>query len=292
MAKRTRQTHAFISKQVLNGRYFFSDPKPSAGNDFSLVCAGREECLPDYRIHRSGFRYHAIELVVSGTWSVAVSGKNYKLGPGSAFAYGPETPYEMNAKSPSGLVKYFADFEGSRSTQMLAEAGFAGGRPVLLTHSRWFQDIFDEILAGAEYRKGIAHEMGTLWARLVLLRLKQERRTINDRHTVSYDTFLRCRRHLRENFSELRSVDQIASACRISPAYLSRLFMKYSDEGPRQFLTRLKIDHAAALLQRSRVSVKEAASLVGFDDPYHFSRNFKKQFGIAPAHFTSKTGRG
>jgi len=43
--------------------------------------------------------------------------------------------------------------------------------------------------------------------------------------------------------------------------------------------------YAADLFQESGVLVKEIAHKLGFNDPFHFTRIFKKVFGVSPQLF-------
>jgi len=52
---------------------------------------------------------------------------------------------------------------------------------------------------------------------------------------------------------------------------------------PQRFAERLRLDHARHLLERTNLSVSEVAAEVGFDDPFYFSRRFKRAFGKAPS---------
>jgi len=51
---------------------------------------------------------------------------------------------------------------------------------------------------------------------------------------------------------------------------------------PLQYLTRLRLGRAAELLRENRLTVRAVARKVGYDDPYHFSRAFRQQFGHSP----------
>jgi AraC-like DNA-binding protein len=71
----------------------------------------------------------------------------------------------------------------------------------------------------------------------------------------------------------------------VSGAHLSRLFHRFDTELPKAFLMRLKMNHAAELILRGSLPVKAAAAQLGFEDPYHFSRCFKRVHGVAPSYF-------
>ena len=65
-------------------------------------------------------------------------------------------------------------------------------------------------------------------------------------------------------------------------AYLCRLFQRYDHQSPYQLLLRLKMNFAAEWLQQPGALVKQVAERAGFTDPFHFSREFKSVFGVAP----------
>ena len=48
---------------------------------------------------------------------------------------------------------------------------------------------------------------------------------------------------------------------------------------------RLKMNLAAERLQNPELLVKQVAAELEFSDPFHFSRTFKKVFGLSPEEF-------
>jgi AraC-like DNA-binding protein len=83
----------------------------------------------------------------------------------------------------------------------------------------------------------------------------------------------------------LRTLQQIASECHVNNAYLCRLFRRYDNQTPYQYLLRLKMNFAAECLRQPGVLVKQVAEEAGFADPFHFSRVFTSVFGLSPVAF-------
>jgi AraC-like DNA-binding protein len=95
--------------------------------------------------------------------------------------------------------------------------------------------------------------------------------------------FLRCRAAIDSRASELSSLEKIAAEVRLQPESVCRLFRRFQRVSPYRYLIRRKMTLAAEILLDSGALVKEAAAQVGFPDPYHFARCFKKVHGIAPS---------
>jgi AraC-like DNA-binding protein len=110
-------------------------------------------------------------------------------------------------------------------------------------------------------------------------------RTPQELLEAGWRTYLRCRQHIEQNFLHIQSIHETASACYVDQAYLSRLFKRYAEEKPLQLLTRLKMARAAELLGSGELLIKQVAEDIGFADPYHFSRVFKRVYGVPPEIF-------
>ena len=57
-----------------------------------------------------------------------------------------------------------------------------------------------------------------------------------------------------------------------------------------QAFQRIKVSHACYLLDISDDTVAQIASWLGYDDPYYFSRLFKKVMGISPQGYRRERG--
>jgi AraC-like DNA-binding protein len=55
-----------------------------------------------------------------------------------------------------------------------------------------------------------------------------------------------------------------------------------------EYYTQLKIQRACSYLQFSDLKLKEIAFRLGFYDPFHFSKAFKQEMGIAPKEYRKK----
>ena len=91
--------------------------------------------------------------------------------------------------------------------------------------------------------------------------------------------------YLHQNYSHSLTRWEIAEAIGVSENYLSRVFNQELGLSPWDYLNRFRISQAKELFRRTRDSVKNVASQVGFNDQKYFSRIFHKLTGLSPNEF-------
>ncbi|MEI8234885.1 MAG: AraC family transcriptional regulator [Verrucomicrobiota bacterium] len=275
---------SFISRRVIRGRYLFLDLNPPAATDLAVTCAGWEECAPGYEIQRDGFHYLALEYIVGGSWELETRGGRWKVGPGTIFTYGPAIGYSLKALSGSGFCKYFVDFAGHSAARLIAKTGLKGARPGRIVHRRWLHELLDQLIETTHLRQPARANISRMLAPLIMERVREDLRA-GPRCSLAQQSYEKCRQYLADHYLEIQSLSEASRACGVSAVYLSRLFRRFATESPNGFLERMKMNHAAELIARSSLPVKAAGYAVGYDDPYHFSRVFKRVHGIAPRFF-------
>jgi AraC-like DNA-binding protein len=60
---------------------------------------------------------------------------------------------------------------------------------------------------------------------------------------------------------------------------------------PRRYLEERRVEHAARSLVESGRSIAQISAAVGYDDPYHFSRVFRRVKGLSPRQYRSRAHR-
>ena len=106
-----------------------------------------------------------------------------------------------------------------------------------------------------------------------------------EEHSKEYYIIRRGAEQLALDWNKSEKISKYAGLCGVSQSYFNAMFKKWAGVGPVEYRNRLRISHAQSLLQNSPVSVSEAAALVGFDDPFYFSRIFKAITGVSPTAY-------
>lgn len=281
----------FVSRQVTEARRFFLNLKPNRKSSLEVVCGGVERMRHDYVVARDDFPYFAVEFVAEGNGLLTINDGEHALSAGSVFAYGGNTPHTIRNVSDSGMRKYYLDFVGTQARRLIRDAGLLktqnafqtvviGGQHELV---ELFEMLIREGLEGGAHTADICASL----THLVLRKIRQRRLTADTSLPASYSTFERIRRYIEEHFLDLQTAHDVAVACEVTPAYLSRLFGRFADDGAYHYLMRRKMNFAAGLLMNEGLLVKEAAFRMGFPDAFQFSRAFKRVYGIAPSLLTA-----
>jgi len=91
---------------------------------------------------------------------------------------------------------------------------------------------------------------------------------------------------IKENISNADfGVSQLVDQMCVSSSLLQKKISKLTNHSPTEFITLHRMKKALELIQQPAATVAEVGELVGFRDPYYFSRCFKKQFGKSPKVF-------
>ena len=86
------------------------------------------------------------------------------------------------------------------------------------------------------------------------------------------------------------SCTALAELSGVSPSTVLRIFRKHLGCTPNGYMLRRRLEEAAALLGAG-CSVKETALRCNFADSSHFSRTFRRHFGVSPSEFRKEDRR-
>lgn len=104
-------------------------------------------------------------------------------------------------------------------------------------------------------------------------------------HALDFSLLLQ---YIQKNYQTV-TLHHLAQRFHFSEEYLSRRIKQNLGKGFSALIQQLKLNHAAEALRSSVMSVREVAATVGYDSVDHFSRSFKKAYGLSPQAFRKQS---
>ena len=273
----------FISPDVESSRLFFLDPVED--EEFAVVFGGFERCEADYQIDRRNFPWYSLEFVSHGAGRVRLGETETEILPGSFFVYGPSLPHRITSAAGHPLGKYFVGFTGTGVAGFLERYGMQPGVVARCQNGEPIRRTFDTLIDRGVRKSRLARPLCDTITRQLLLMCRDDAADPGSTDTPAFGTFSRAKEFIERNFLEVTTLDAIAKACGIDGPYLCRLFARFHDGSPYQFLTRLRMEHASRILLERDATVKSVAAALGFKDAFHFSRVFKSVHHVPPSRF-------
>lgn len=90
--------------------------------------------------------------------------------------------------------------------------------------------------------------------------------------------------HLRKHFDEQLKMEEVARELGMSVSGFHHHFKSVTSMSPLQFQKHLRLQEARRLMLGEDMDAASAGFRVGYEDPSHFSREYKRHFGAPPHH--------
>lgn len=94
---------------------------------------------------------------------------------------------------------------------------------------------------------------------------------------------------MQDNLEEPLEIGQLCQQISISHRQLDRLFRRHLGVAPSAYYRRIRLGHAAALLQQSDLSISEISAACGFQSASHLARHFRTAYQKTPSQYRMST---
>lgn len=148
------------------------------------------------------------------------------------------------------------------------------------------QMIFEEVRNSDDYSQDIVLNLLHLFlleSRRIFDQQNQDNRTEPD--STPDTTIIKFKQLIEENFTTQKNVSPYAEMLNLNPSCLNELTKRTTGITAGELIRNRVIDETKKLLFSSKMSGKEIAFQLGFDDPAYFSRFFRKYTGITLKEF-------
>lgn len=255
-----------------------------SNRDFNIVQYGSRDCLPNFCVYYKSSPNYILHYVYSGKGTFCVKSPSgavteYKMSANKAFIIYPGQEVWYLSDSAEPFSYRWIEFFGSKAVDFLQCARLSVESPIYTDCPPYkCGDILKELTDG-----GVLSPMrltGMFW--LLADSFARGGSGSNDMFSQLFNAALK---YIHANVASQTSVDSVAKAVGVSRGYLSKIFSKFIDQSPKQYITSYHMNEAKSLLSGTSMSVSEVASAVGFENISDFTRTFKKTVGVSPTRF-------
>lgn len=103
--------------------------------------------------------------------------------------------------------------------------------------------------------------------------------------------FKRLLAYVHQHMNDQITIEALTQELQMSRSRLFLFFRQAFRQTPLNYLKAVRLNEAFRILSMSDSSIHSVAEQVGFSNPYHFSREFKRKYGISPSEFRKSQKR-
>ena len=230
-----------------------------------------------------GCREYVIQFCFNGEGYSEFESTSEKIYSNQYFILPPEKKHIYGSSKETEWRVGWIHFSGNSASKFINRINSNGfGKAHDFTFpSSWikhFNDIVESLQMDLSY-SNVAYNSCQLWPLLsALIFNKRINLTQNSPIDKAID-------FMQNNIPSHLSLSEIAEVSGLSLSRFSVLFRETTGTSPKEYHIGLKIQKACSYLSLTDMPVKEIANELSFEDPYYFSRCFKKRMEVSPAHY-------
>lgn len=239
----------------------------------------------------SGCGEYLLIYCTKGEGWYVLDGKRYVVPENHFFILPAEKPHQYGSSEHDPWYIYWAHFKGKKAKYISDQ--LQGVIPIDMDDNSRIGDriaFFDELLNVLESGtdEATVNYVNLSFNHLIasFLYVKTYREAKFSKSKAENTFFISLATHfMTENLEHKLTLKELASHFGYSESYMYRLFFKETGYAPMNYFLHMKIDRACQLLLHTNMKINQVALKLGFDDPYYFSRIFKKIVGTSPKDY-------
>lgn len=228
--------------------------------------------------------YWAVQWITEGGGVLHCGGGRFRLRKGDVFLASPDSPYTFRLSQKDFLKKKYLLFDHGPLMSLVGNQEVLRRQDILHpAEQERIAGIFDRIQQTVSVRTPCQSvELSNLGYALFAELASQMGR---DGKKGEFEMILE---EIMSHLGAGYSLDSLAGKFHVGKRTLNRLFRKYVNCTPVQYLIRMRLEYAAQLLSLNTHDIQSVAEECGYRDAAFFSREFKRRYGVSPRDFHRK----
>ncbi len=246
---------------------------------------------------RHSHDYTEVFIIMNGKQQFYLNGETYEVSTGDIIICNPGDIHQEVALLTPEVHEFVVGFTDYQFKDMPSNhIVWPDKTKVIHTNSKVGQSLLslcnDMIEEGYSGQAGRYFMQKAYLLQILIWIMREKVEMANEQNRYSFENYSKTyavkkiRKYLENHYNEKISLDLIAKNMYLSSVYISKIFKEETGETPINYLIKLRLEKSKEYLEKERgESIREIAEKVGYDDAYHFSKLFKKYYGVAPAYY-------
>ena len=245
---------------------------------------GYEDNQP-HVFRKEGFPTPQIFICKSGDGTLKESDNVYIIKEGTFFFLMPNTPHEYYGNTDKWELIWIS-FSGTQLENILNVLRFDRTKIGILSNMNKIEALIHKLFVTlkADDNSGIIISSSILYEILVELYTMLQK-TYEDETSDGNIMINRIKHYIDEHYNEDITIEGLSDLVNITPQYLCRMFKKYLNLRPFQYIAMKRIQRAKIMLSDHTLSIHDIARSVGYNDCSYFCAIFKKHEMISPSEY-------
>ncbi|MGK0465286.1 MAG: AraC-like DNA-binding protein [Clostridium sp.] len=258
---------------------------PELNLDIKLYYCGNGDCENDFSWGPGIKAHYKLHYIHSGYGTFKSGDTTYHLSKGEGFLVCPNVLVSYTPCLEDPWNYSWVAFNGVNAETYLNRVKLNSSSPVFkCTQEDHVNNCFQAIFDSTKCEKSMDLKSISNFYNLLSILIEDTIVLSTDKNSIKYkETYIKqAIEFIDTNYSRKISVQEIAGYVGINRKYLSQLFSDILNIPPQNYLINFRLQKACDLLTSSTLSINEISNSIGYNDPFLFSKIFKKHKGISP----------
>lgn len=263
---------------------FYTTPNERSANLCDVTKDIRINCVGS--VDKTDFSTNSVRkdfylmYVIKGGVTIQFENAKYYFSDGEMLILKPGTKYFYHTDSKIGINYLWMHFTGAKIEEILQNCLIETNKITKCGHSASIIELWKKMCN--EFILNDSHfdvMTSSIFTEIITAFSRRINSTNSKKHLLKSVHFIH------ENYSKKINVSDLAKIENLSESHYRSVFTKIFGESPVEYITSRRIENAAYMLESSDKNLEEIAFLVGYNDTYYFSKQFKRKMGISPGKY-------
>ena len=254
---------------------------------FSREASNRQTSMSNLQTHG----HYELYYLVCGERNYFIEDTVYHIEKGSVVIIPPMVLHRTVGEKEGNIVRVLLDIPKDFTDNELLNCCMEEGKSLVFNIPKKQRALFEKTLGDIERE----FEKNDKFSERLVRNYTEEllvmvARMTNEKNNMEFDVetekvISKAAKYITENFEKNICLEDVATYVNMSKSYFCKFFKRKTGCGFTDYLTGVRINEGAKLLENTNLDVTEIALRCGYNDSAYFTAVFKKIKGVTPTTY-------